>query len=265
MISKKTKEPPYHVTCILEEYEIRKARNAQYSKRSFAIFLGIDSGTLSSILGGKRRLPEKLAKQICEKLQLKGVRRQKFIRSVLEDWGLKSLLKIQPPKLKMVNPPERDLLDVMTWEHSVLVPFITTPGFRADEAWIARRMGIEVSQVHDALERLVRLKLITPKKGGGWKREIKEGQDFQINPIRPEVTMKAVESSIRFLAENVKILDPSLCHFNAITLPVDPSKLEQARALIRDFVLRISGLLEGSNSTEIYHLGVALFPFTRPE
>lgn len=47
---------------------------------------------------------------------------------------------------------------------------------------------------------------------------------------------------------------------SSLTMAIDPSKLHLARDLIRDFTDKLCNLLSTEEPTEVYQLGVTLFP-----
>ncbi len=76
---------PFHVKLLLREIERRKEKNARYSLRGFAKFLGIAPSTLSRILTNGQELSVGATKKIMKKLQLTEQERFLFIASVAEE------------------------------------------------------------------------------------------------------------------------------------------------------------------------------------
>jgi plasmid maintenance system antidote protein VapI len=54
---------------VSKEYQKRKNQNPRYSLRAFARDIGLNSGTLSSILKGRRKLPAHLFNDLSQKIE----------------------------------------------------------------------------------------------------------------------------------------------------------------------------------------------------
>lgn len=67
------------IRILLNDYEQRKQRNARFSKRAYARYLGISSGRLADLLNGRTRLSVRLAQKIAEKLGISDTEKQDFI------------------------------------------------------------------------------------------------------------------------------------------------------------------------------------------
>ena len=65
-----------------DQFELRRAKNHRYSLRAYSRFLGLDPGSLSSILRGKRALSAVRAEQILGRLQIGGTEREDFLNSL---------------------------------------------------------------------------------------------------------------------------------------------------------------------------------------
>ncbi len=82
---------PFHVKLLLREIEKRKEKNARYSLRGFAKFLGIAPSTLSRILTSGQELSVGATKKIMKKLQLTEHEKFLFIASVAEEKKARTL------------------------------------------------------------------------------------------------------------------------------------------------------------------------------
>ena len=82
---------PFHVKLLLREIEKRKEKNARYSLRGFAKFLGIAPSTLSRILTSGQELSVGATKKIMKKLQLTEHQKFLFIASVAEEKKARTL------------------------------------------------------------------------------------------------------------------------------------------------------------------------------
>ena len=85
---------PFYLKYLKEEFDRRLETNPQYSMRSFAKWLDIDSSFLSKVFSRQKVLSLNFADQIINKLSSedKGLR-DKFIKSVSEEIACASLDK----------------------------------------------------------------------------------------------------------------------------------------------------------------------------
>ncbi len=129
------------------EFDRRRARNARYSLRAFALLLSADHSTLSQILRGTRKPTTDQIRCWAQKL---GLDEEEATAYVLADSA--------PEALSV-------LTDRTHWE---ILRLCSMPDFRPDCRWIAEHIGSGVDQINIALSRLLRLGLLEMSAHGGW-------------------------------------------------------------------------------------------------
>lgn len=82
-----------------------------------------------------------------------------------------------------------------------------------------------------------------------------------VKEVSLEQHREALENALRAL-ENVPLKSAG-SYGRAIAL--DPNRIDEAKALISQFLDELSVLLEAGERTEVYQIGVQLFPLTRKE
>ena len=117
------------------EFARRRARNPRFSLRAYARALGTHHGTLSQLLGGRRRLTPTSAARLCARLGLPAA------------VGAATYL--------------RDAADVVL--HA-----LARPGARLDTRWLASRLGVPLDDVNRALQQLLRERRLTVHAVGAW-------------------------------------------------------------------------------------------------
>jgi uncharacterized protein (TIGR02147 family) len=135
----------------------------------------------------------------------------------------------------------------------------TTQGFENDPKWIARSLGISVTEVKVALERLVRLELIEIKNG----TLVQTANDLT-NGIAGTTTSGAHKQLQRqVLTKALDAIDntrPEDKDITSMTMAIDRKKLPKARKLIAKFRRDLCQFLERGNREEVYQLGIQLYP-----
>src|SRR4051812_37985765 len=148
---------------LLEEFALRRAKNARYSLRAFAAFLGTDHSSLGRILRGARCAPQASIRSWARKLGMTSEEASLYIAAghvpdeasarrqhQLRHWTAEALAIVREPA---------------HWE---IVRLSRTPEFRSDCCWIAEQAGLTVDQINVALSRLLRLGLLADGPSGAW-------------------------------------------------------------------------------------------------
>jgi uncharacterized protein (TIGR02147 family) len=188
---------------------------------------------------------------------------------------MKSLAAIQNDRtLQRLNPAFRQLAQGVTptleisvedfdaisdWYHYAILELTFTRGFSSDETWIARRLGISVSQAREAIERLIRLRLLERDSNG-----VLSKAHETITTAGHKITAPALRHYQRQILEKaVTSLDTVAIEqrcMHSITVPVTLPNIPLAKEMIREFARALCKTLENGEPTEVYQLGIALYP-----
>ncbi|MCM2277584.1 MAG: DUF4423 domain-containing protein [Oligoflexia bacterium] len=236
------------------EYRTRRARNAAYSLRSFSRDLNVGSGRLSQYFSGQRSVTPKAAHRIMNRLGLSPVEQAHWL-------GL-SLAQASIPA-----PSAPELLDQKVFElisepiHFTLLSLMETRGFRREPRWIAARLRSSVTEVTHSLRLLQDLGLITEKDG---KLTPTHAQGVRSSDgVQNAALRKAHRRQLEQAIEGLERIPLELRDITSITLAADPARLNEAKALIKDFRRKLAQLLErGKNPSEVYRLQIQLIPLT---
>jgi uncharacterized protein (TIGR02147 family) len=163
----------YH-DLLKEIFEQRKQFNVTYSLRAFARDLGIPAPRLSLVLNKKEGLSVQSAMSIALRLKLSEQKTKWFCNSVgaLHARGIKERSdyqqKIQDYKqeAKVFSEIHLEYFKVIAdWYHFAILELTYIDGFQNNSSWIAEMLGLQISEVEDALERMKNLDLIVEKDG----------------------------------------------------------------------------------------------------
>ena len=211
-----------------DELEERIKKNPSYSLRSFAQHLMITPQMLSYVLNSKKNISLSTAEQIAERLNLDPEESSYF-------FDLVALLKIKPSSSKNViekrindreATPTYSSLDasrfkiISDWHHYAILELTQTKGFKSSPTWIAKRLGVKVFEVEQALDRLKELELLS--------------EDSQGNLIRAQLSMtasyEAPNAALRklakqYLEKSIEALENQTMEerdITNITMSIDP-------------------------------------------
>ena len=158
---------PTHFSEIMkDQFHERAAKNPAYSLRAFARDLGLTSGALSDILAKKVGVSAKRASAIAKKLAFEIEDRQFFCKLADANCAKKKgqrdsseaeLWKYDTSYTNIADDAYRIISD---WHHFALVELVRIKGFRFENEWIAKRLGISVEEIPKAIQRLLNLELL---------------------------------------------------------------------------------------------------------
>ena len=122
----------------------RCKKNPKYYLRSFAQRLDMESSALSKILRGKRRVTEKTFLKLSKILNLSPHEiaqfRQNLKQSAEYDYSPKNYQQVSLDAFNVISD----------WYHYAILELTTVKKFKPSEKWIAKSLGISVSEVNIA-------------------------------------------------------------------------------------------------------------------
>ncbi|MCB0414936.1 MAG: DUF4423 domain-containing protein [Bdellovibrionales bacterium] len=244
---KKGQIQPIDLKGHLQQELLRRIKlNPQYSLRSFAQYLEVNSGSLSQILKGQRTIGKKLKQKLIAKLQLT----PEQVNS-LEN------------KSAAFNQLEIDHFNVISdWYHFAIIELIKTENFNPSEKWIAKKLNITVAEVHIALERLLRLQLIQQTNSS---YEVCENNLSNLSHLSRDYT------NVAFKKYQKQILTKALSALENTPLPqrlqtslavaINLEDLEKVKEILHRCRREINAFVESNPKKQtVYHLSLSLYP-----
>lgn len=238
-------------TYLKNEYSRRVLNNRRYSLRAFARSLKIDPSTLSQIMRGKRPVTQERARELLKYLELSPSQRSKLDRAN----GAEPAILLED---------QREALEA--WHYYAIRELIKTREFVSDEKWIAERLGLPVSLIQDAMERLERLNIVCRDENQKW---ILSSQ--HVTTVKPDeyttVALRRLQKS--FLDISKEALDEvpiSERDHSGVTFPILRDKVGEAKELIKKFRREFMALIEDEiEGEEVYQLQIGFYPLTKRE
>jgi plasmid maintenance system antidote protein VapI len=228
----------------------RCEKNPSYSLRSFARSLKIHHTALSRILRGKRGISKKVFRTISESLGLGPNESRVFDVAQSDD---------------IKNLSIDTFMLISEWYHDAILELSLTKDFRTEPKWIAKRLGVTVSEINAAIQRLIRLELIEIADDGSWinhasKTEIGLDSPFT-NTALKRYQRKVLEQGIEAL-ENIS---KEKRHNVSSTVAINVSDLEEVKKTINTFRRKLSKFIQRdlSKTSEVYQLGICFYPVSK--
>lgn len=239
-------------------------KNPQYSLRAFSQKVGLSPSAVSELIRGRRRISQKIAERIAERLLLDPHETE----LLLKDFRGKTRTPTNEitPGQRVDKPDHLKLTAdqfhlISDWKHFAILSLLETKKHESSPQWIANRLGSTASKVSACLTRLARLKLIAQTPAGIWKRTATRLHTS--DEIESASLQKAHIADMEIAKRALLDLPLELRDFTSISCPADPSVMPKVKAAIRRFREEMTEILRESPATEVYQMSVYVYPLTQ--
>jgi len=246
-----------------------QAKNPAFSLRAFARRAGLSPATASLILNGKRKISHKLALKICQALMLDPRERAEILKQFPTQTKTASeTLRTDSVDTSFIKLTSDQFRVIADWYYFGILSLVKTESFKNDPKWIARRLGIKVTEARTAIERLKRLEILAEDETGKLYRT---GARYHTSDDVKDVSVRRSHFQSLELAKRSLENDPvEKRDFSSMTMAIHPERMAEAKTLIRKFSQELDALLESAPDTnptaqpkDVYRLCVQLFPLTQ--
>jgi uncharacterized protein (TIGR02147 family) len=236
----------------------RKSRNGRYSLRAFARLLGMSPGHLSQLLNGSRNLSPRRAAEISRRLGYDAQQALDFVaRTQAASESLRRTIELLTEKERndtAAPPLELETTDAISeWYHVAIVELTHCRGFRANPAWVARKLGISVENAEAAIEHLLRLGMLGRRivRTRGFVTALDDVPSRAMRRLQSQMLEKAKRALLSHAADQRDI--------TSLTIAIDPTQILEARAEIQKFRRRMAQLLSQGRPRSVYQLNLQFF------
>ncbi len=258
-----------------EQLLSRSKKNSSYSLRAFARDLDLAPSTLSEILKGSKNLSPEKAHQVATLMGLSTKQRDLFCLWVqseaTKDPSLKARLRerIESSSSKGRAPRAELSVDlfcaISEWYHAAICAMAHAPNFSADIKQIAKTLNIKTLEAQRALERLLRLGILTQDTV---TKKIKPSEDHWVvdSPIPNEALQKFHRDMLKHAELSLQTQTPSEKVLATETFLLDEADMQEFKEITEDFIQKtLLKAKESKNRKAVYHLGVHLFRLSKKE
>ena len=260
-------ENTFYKTQLKKELAARIERNPRYSIRAFSKALDIDVGAFSRILSGKQIPSFKLAQKILSGLDLQPEDLDRFMDSIAQTQRSRNLERLSPLvrkyQQKSKHPKTADLsIDlyriIADWYHFAILELTFVDEFQSHPRFIAKELGITVTEASLAVERLMNFGLLQEQDGVYIKTDVSlsTADKHLTTPALRKNQKQFLEKAIHSL-ENDPIEERNM---SSMTMAIDPEKLPVAKQMIREFNQALCKFLESGKRKRVYNMEIALYP-----
>lgn len=260
----------YYQTFLRSELAKRINANSRYSLRAFARYLGLDPSVLSRVLNGQKRLSPASSEKIIKKLDISPEEANNILHSMASAYQEDGVKRTQPKVKELLKGtsrknPERDLTPeifriISDWYHYAILQLREESDFKNDNAWIARQLNISEIEAKLAIERMLKLELITDENGvlKRSSENLTAGDSGITSSAHRKRIKQITEKSIHSLEND----DIKIRNHTTMTMAIDPELMPLAKEMIQDFMDQLSEKLQ-SKKKQVYELQINLFPIQR--
>lgn len=247
-----------------EQLNSRREKNPRYSLRSFARHLGVSPGRLSELLNGQRNMSSVLAEKFAARLELPDEERSALVSAARKLRKRTPSARVRsdltPSKPRYHTVPKDMFEFISDWQHFGILALMETDDFIGDERWMARRLGLSVEAVIQAMERLELCNLIQESESG-WTLT---GHNLASTTETPSKGLrKHHRQQMQIAASSLDTVPLHQREFTSVTMAIDPDRLVVAKKSIKDFRRQLCAYLEGGRRREVYSLNIQLIPLTK--
>lgn len=230
----------------------RCKKNPAYSLRAFAQHLGIPVSSLSSIMSGARSPSKKNWVKIKTHLRL-------------DDSTIgTSQIDFKKKDLHWQDIETDVFLAISQWYHFAILELIKIHKGKVSPALIVDRLSIKNFEAQAALERLLRLKLITIDETGRYA-DVNGGYASYFNGKDTSDAHKALMVQLLGLAqEKIMSVPLKLRDYSSTTVSLNLTQLSHAKKLLKKYRRELTAEMETNpNPNAVYEFTMCLYPLTK--
>lgn len=230
--------------------------NPRYSLRAFARLLTIEPSALSKILSGKRSVTPETFQRFSTQLALGPEKRHLYVVGAKR----KGATSYDLDEARLTLDAFQTIAD---WYHMAILELTGVSGFRSDARWIARALGISIAEASDAVERLIRMRLLRVTPRG--RMTAGSGESTTIGSADTAAALRSMQRQVLALATHALDETPAAERDQStMTMAVNLKRLPEAKERIKDFRRELCAFLEEKvPHEEVFQLSISLFPVSR--
>lgn len=247
----------------------RCERNSRYSLRAFAQSLQISHATLSHILASRRPLTKSIILKLGNQLGLSPTELNAYVEATPSVQKKKVAQAPVPTQAKGMDHYQEITIDtflvISEWYHDAIAELTHLENFVPDSKWIAKVLGITVTEVNMAVERLERLELLEIKEDGSWI-DLSKDNSTCLDPNFTTSALKKYQKKVLELS-TVALMEAAKSEREHVSnmVAIQPEDLPEVKNRINEFRSNLMAFLQrkGVKPKEVYQLAISFFPITK--
>lgn len=251
---------PFYLSKLRETLLLRKHKSPRYSLRALGRDIGVHPSTLSQVMKGTRLLPLKTSKSVVEKLKLNAQEKTRFLESLKNRTLIDQIQLCEDDQRFMIDDSYGKVL--AEWEHYSLLTLFDVPSFKPEPKIISKRLNITLKRSNEVLANLLQCGLLKKTSAGIKKTHVKVRTTEDVSSA---ALKKSHIQALAMAKKKLETIDVEMRDFSSMDLAIDLKKIPEAKAVIREFRMKMAALLKDGNKTDVFQLAVQFYPMTSPE
>jgi uncharacterized protein (TIGR02147 family) len=248
-----------HYRDILQkEFEQRHERNQRYTLRAYSQFLELNSGTLSAILKGKRKLPRTHGVLCCSKLNLPAGKKRIFMQSLWGEHSLQSALPQNFEKKKFQSLSSDAYFEILSqWEFAAALCLFDISAFQLTPASMVRALGLSEKRAHEIYAKLIQYGLIFLKDG----QIVRSEENFESSDdVRSRALQMGHRNELKLAIEKLETLDMTEREYASITFAGSDQDLKKMKSWLKKMASDFDRQFDKRKANRVYQFSWQLFP-----
>lgn len=250
-------QEPQFIQIIKNEFEKKKNVNSRYSLRSFSKYLGLDPGSLSAILRGKRSLSPIRARQIVDRLKIKDDEKKTFFLSLLRQRGIPWGLVEERNGFQVEE--EQYFRILVEWEYAAALCLLTLKAFDFDAVNLSRALNISKKRASLIISNLEKDGLICLKDN---KATLIHKNFSTTEDIQSAALQCFHQANLSVAKKKLNELGVIERDFSSIVIAANSRQLGEMKEMIRNFRRQFEAKFESESGDVIMNLNLQLYPIS---
>lgn len=251
-------ETPYYIQRLKEDFAAKQRKSPRYSLRAYARDMSVHPSTLSLVLKGKRALPLKDSTVIAQKMNMGPKERTYFFESLYKT-------RARLDEIKISASDERLMLDesyfnvIAEWEHYAVLTLFDLTNFAPSLKEICRQLDLTETRAEVVVHNLISCGLLKETEKGLEKAQcnVRTTEDVMSTALQ-----KSHIEAMTMGIDKIKNVDVDMRDFSSVTFAMDPAKMPEAKAILREFRQKMTALMESGEKTEVFQMAIQMYPLT---
>lgn len=240
---------PVFRQALCRDYEESKKKNARYSIRSYARFLGIPASTLSLVMRGKSQIRARRAAEIISKFKTTKTEKNYLLYLMGE-----SLLQVQR---KDIGQAQYSILT--DWIYLAVLYFFELDLPDKSPSHLAKRLCVPVAKINYVIQVLKSNGLLKENQNG--ELSVSQEQLNTSDDISDELIKQHHKMNLQLSERVLDSMPVEKRDYTSYTFSTNSSQYLALKKEIRQFYEKISATMEHApNKDEVYRISIQLHP-----
>lgn len=244
---------------ISNEFEKRLKSNPRYSLRAYSEFLDLDSGTLSQILKGKRKIPKTHWMTISKKLKLTNVQKQSFLQSLWDEQGI-AAKKHHFNNLETNILTSENYFEILTeWEFAAALCLFDITHFDFTVDQISHSLGITKKRSNEIYAKLFQYGLVKISND----KIIRSDKNFETtDDVLSKALQIAHKNELNLAITKLETITLLEREFTSLTFAGNSKDVKKMKLWIRTKRQEFERLFETKKADQVFQFSLQLFPLS---